>query len=225
MNEYYRGTTVRCSVTFKDAADVKANPGTVIFKFLDPSGNATSYLYGTDSEVVNPAVGEFHCDVYVDESGVWTQGWWGTDPVPAAAEAQFSVLESEFADLTILRGDSFSVSLTGLGSIANRSKLWFTVKKRKISLDIDAVIQIEVTAGLVRLNGMDASARSSNGSITVDEEDDGNITIALDEVETRALSEASGLYYDVQVLTTGGDVNTLTYGDLNVVLDVTRAVS
>ena len=125
----------------------------------------------------------------------------------------------------VKRGDSFSASLTGLGSIANRSKLWFTVRKSKSDLDIEVVIQIEVTAGLVRVNGMDASARSSNGSITVDDEDAGNITIELDEAETRALSRASDLYYDVQVLTTGGDVNTLTYGDLDVVLDVARAVS
>lgn len=126
--------------------------------------------------------------------------------------------------ITITRGDSFSGSLTGMGSIANRSKLWFAVKWNKGDADANALVLIEETSGLVYVNGA-AAETATNGSITVVVEDDGDITIVIDEAETANFAEASVLYYDVQVLTTDGDVNTLTSGDASVILDVTRAIT
>ena len=127
--------------------------------------------------------------------------------------------------ITIHRGDSLSASITGLGDISGRSKLWFTIKAQRSLVDAAAVVQIEESAGLVYLDGADASARSANGSITVTDAVAGDITIALDEVETDDLDVATGLYYDIQVLTSGGAVSTLSSGSAAVTADVTRAVS
>lgn len=126
--------------------------------------------------------------------------------------------------IEIRRGDSMSEPIAALGSLAGRSKLWVTVKKRTEDTDSEAIIQWEETAGLVYLNGADASARAANGSITVDDEVVGTITVALDEVETDDLPVRSNLVYDVQVLV-GGTVTTLRKAMFSVVSDVTRVVA
>jgi len=126
-------------------------------------------------------------------------------------------------DLTIRRGDSFSVALTALGDISGRTKLWFTVKEKAVQSDTAATFQIEETAGLVYIDG-DAAGTSGNGSITVDDAAAGDITVALDEAETAKLRPNDALVYDVQVLD-GGDVATLAAGDAEVTADVTRAVA
>ena len=127
--------------------------------------------------------------------------------------------------ITFQRGDSFSASIAGLGNISARSKLWFTVKTNRDYVDSASLIQIEESAGLVYLNGADASLRASNGSITVTDAAAGDITIALDEAETDDLAAVTGLYYDIQVLTSGGAVSTLSSSSASVTADVTRVVT
>jgi hypothetical protein len=124
--------------------------------------------------------------------------------------------------VTIRRGDSLSLAITGLGDISARTMLWFSVKTADSQADTAAIIQIEETAGLVYLNGT-AAGTPANGSITVDDAVAGDITVALDEVETDDLVPNS-LTYDVQMLA-GGDVTTLTEGIANIVADITRAVA
>lgn len=125
-------------------------------------------------------------------------------------------------DMSIRRGDSLSVAITGLGSLVGRTKLWFTVKEGYPDADTASIIQIvEGVGGLIYLNGV-AAGVPANGSITVDDAVAGDITIVLDEVETAKLKPDS-LGYDVQVLN-AGDVTTLTAGDVTVIADLTRAV-
>jgi len=40
--------------------------------------------------------------------------------------------------ITILRGDTLSLAITGLGNISSRAKLWFTVKVSKTDADADS---------------------------------------------------------------------------------------
>ncbi len=135
-----------------------------------------------------------------------------------AAEIQ-AVLEG--SRIAIHRGDDLSVSLTGLGSLASRTHLWFTVKRDKSDVDTAAIIQITEGEGLTRLNGAEGTA--GNGSLTVDDEDAGNITLVLKAVETAKLRRAN-LHYDVQVLI-GGVISTRTESRCNIAVDVTRATS
>lgn len=125
--------------------------------------------------------------------------------------------------ITILRGDSLSVAIAGLGDISTRSKLWFTAKQDTGDADTSAIIQLEETDGLVRLNG--AAGTAVLGEITVTDEDAGDITITLDETATDDLTPRRNMSYDVQVLTATGTVTTLTSGTLHVTADVTRAVA
>ncbi len=131
------------------------------------------------------------------------------------------------SDITITRGDTLSASLTGLGSLAGYVSIDFTVKIDKDDDDSEAIIRIRKNAsgtgdGLLVLNGTVAGT-AANGSITIDDEDDGNITIALDFAETVVLVDRSKMYYDVQEITTSV-VTTKAIGSCDVSPDVTRAI-
>jgi hypothetical protein len=123
--------------------------------------------------------------------------------------------------VTIHRGDSLSVSITGLGDISTRTKLWFTVKRSPADADTASIIQIEETAGLVYLNG--ATGTAILGDIAVDDAVAGDITITLDETATDDLVPQSGLYYDIQ-MKTATTIETLSAGPCNITADITRVV-
>lgn len=125
-------------------------------------------------------------------------------------------------DVSIVRGDTMAVAITGLGNIAARDKLWFTAKRNANQTDAQAVIQIEETAGLVYFNGA-AAGTPANGDITVDDAALGNITVTLDEARTAELALLSGRY-DVQMLS-AGVVRTLAIGSFAVTEDVSRVTA
>lgn len=126
------------------------------------------------------------------------------------------------SDLVCKRGDTFTASLTGIGALTGRTKLWFTVKGNKAQADTAALLQIVEGTGLTVLNG--AAATASQGSLTVTDASLGNVTIVLDEEATALLRPSAHYYYDIQMLSAGGVV-TRTEGDFEVHEDVTRAIS
>lgn len=52
---------------FKNANEVVTDPTVVTFKQRTPSGVETTYVYGTDAEVVRYSAGNFHVDVLLTE--------------------------------------------------------------------------------------------------------------------------------------------------------------
>lgn len=119
-------------------------------------------------------------------------------------------------NVTVNRGDTMSVALTGIGNIAARTKLWFTVKRSVLDADSAAELQIDLT-GLILLNG--AAGTLGNGSITIDDETAGDITLAL--IAADAAKLPVGEYsFDVQMLA-GATVTTLVDGRFKVAVDVT----
>ena len=151
-------------------------------------------------------------------AGVWAHG---TRTLTQSAVSIAAAVSG--SDLSIYRGDSLSASITGLGDISGRTRLWLTVKEKASHGDAAATFQIEEGAGLLYIDG-EGAGTAGNGAITVDDEDAGDITVTLDEAETAKLRPNNALVYDVQVLD-GGDVTTLTAGDAEVTADVTRIVA
>lgn len=130
------------------------------------------------------------------------------------------------ADLmTERRGDSWSITVTGLPDNSGYTSIWFTVKHRASDADTAAVIQVKLNAsgtddGLLYVNGA-AASDATKGSITVNSTT--SITIVLDESVTDDL--IPGLYmYDIQTLIAGA-VNTPSAGQFEVSADVTRSVA
>jgi len=127
------------------------------------------------------------------------------------------------AALTLHRGDTFSVSMTGLGNITTRTKLWFTTKQRTHHPDNAAQIQVIEADGLTVIAGS-AAGTPANGSLVVTDAATGSVTLTLDEVETAKLAPGVGLLWDVQ-MRTATTVTTLAIGTLEIVADVTWATS
>ena len=147
-----------------------------------------------------------------------------TDLMGASSVSYVTAIEG--TTITILRGDTLSVSLTDTGDLTDYVSIDFTVKSDKLQTDDEATIRIRKNAsgiddGLLRLNG--AAPTTETGSITIDDEATGDITITLDETATKELSTGS-YSYDEQRITAAG-VKTLTTGKLIVISDVTRAVA
>ena len=95
-NSYDGGDLVRVSLAFTDENGTDADPTTVRGRFRDPDGAITTYLYGTDAELVKDATGRYHFDVSPATSGEWRYRGEGTGAVQAAAEGRFSVRASAF---------------------------------------------------------------------------------------------------------------------------------
>lgn len=124
--------------------------------------------------------------------------------------------------IRIRRGDTIGIPFSGLGSLTGRTKLWFSVKRETEDTDNEAIIQIEESGGLLRLNG--GLTVSSLGSLVVANAAAGDVNVLMSAELTRQLKLASAHCYDVQVLT-AGVVTTLTQGQFAVYGDVTAAVS
>jgi hypothetical protein len=70
--------------------DVLSDPGTVTFRLRRDGYGETTYVFGTDVEVVKDATGQYHADVSLDRIGTWLWRWEGTDPVVAVMEGTLS---------------------------------------------------------------------------------------------------------------------------------------
>jgi hypothetical protein len=127
------------------------------------------------------------------------------------------------SSITVLRGDTWSIQLTGLGNITTRTKLYFTVKRLFTDADSEAEVQVSESGGLIIING-DVAATPSNASITVNNATTGDITITVAAVETAKLDLLKDIYYDVQVVKPTA-VNTLVYGNFTIAGDSSRATS
>ena len=165
-----------------------------------------------DSDHVQGAVGE------LTAGEVWA---YSTRTLTMTAAAITAGLSG--STITIQRGDTLTVSISGLGDISGRTGLWFGVKKAVRYADTKALVLIEETAGLEYINEAAASV-AGNGSITVTDESNGDITITLAAVETAKLPPFNNALWDVQMLSASG-VETLTDGDTDIVGDVVRAVT
>ena len=142
-----------------------------------------------------------------------------------AAEVAAAVAGST---LTIHRGDTFTATLTGLGSLADYVSLDFTVKSKRSDDDDSAVVRIRLNAtglgdGLLRINAAEAGT-PGNGSITIDDLAAGDVTLTLAADETEGLTPHVGYFYDIQMITATA-VETLTAGTCNVTADVTRLIA
>jgi hypothetical protein len=149
---------------------------------------------------------------------------WGHDTRTLTQTAASVVAAISGDKISIRRGDSWSVSWTGLGDLSTMDKLWFTLKSDVDDADTASLVQIEEGAGLVYLNGATA-AEAGDGAITIDDAGAGDITVTLQEAATAVLAPATGLRYDVQLLTSGGTVTTLTRGNAVVLADVGRVIT
>ena len=76
---------VRIAANFQDDTRVDIDPDTVTVKIYSPQGTISTYVYGTDAQVVRLTTGDYHVDVTPDESGRWRWRWVSTGSGKASA--------------------------------------------------------------------------------------------------------------------------------------------
>jgi hypothetical protein len=69
------GQAVRIPINFEDSSDADIDPATVQFQFKDPRGVITTYVYGTDAQLIRSDAGDYYVDVVPDRSGRWYYKW------------------------------------------------------------------------------------------------------------------------------------------------------
>jgi hypothetical protein len=96
---HYVNTTVRIAVNFQDDDGTDVDPSTVSFKSYSPNGAISSYVYGTDSEVIRANTGDYYVDFVPAQSGRWFYRWASTGSGTAIAlEGEVVVQASVFFD-------------------------------------------------------------------------------------------------------------------------------
>lgn len=101
--KYYAGSPVRVGAHFEDDTGTDVDPSTVTFVWRSPDGTETTYVYGTNANVVRSSAGDFYAEVTPTEGGRWRYAWsttgtnktirfWGTvvvqdDPFSAYASS------------------------------------------------------------------------------------------------------------------------------------------
>lgn len=131
------------------------------------------------------------------------------------------------SSVTVYRGTTWSISLTGLGDITTYDTIYFSVKEDLGDAEDSAFLRVKDTAsGLLRWNQA-APTAATNGTITRDDEAAGNITISVEVAETVSAPLRSSLHYDVKGVDNDGSVVMLSMGlkSFNILGDVTKAVS
>ena len=134
--------------------------------------------------------------------------------------------------LTLAVGGGTAHILVGLGrdfqySEASDGTRYFVTNPDVLEVSADGLARglAVATTRLTVVNGA-TYATTTDGTLVVDNETTGQVTITVKPAVTDDLSQAQGLYYDVQSLI-GAVVTTETAGALNVntTQDVTRAVA
>lgn len=123
-------------------------------------------------------------------------------------------------DLNIRRGDTWDYTWSNL-SVSDVSKAQFTVKTSKSHADTAAILQVDSDTGLLYVSGA-AASDATKGSVALTAS---TIQVIIDASITAGLTATKSLYWDLQVIRTDGDVDTLLDGECNIVADVTRATS
>jgi hypothetical protein len=80
---------------FQDLAGTLLDPTVVKLSFKTPAGVTTTYIYGTDAQLVKVSTGKYYVDLNANAAGTWYYRWWATGTGQAAEERQFVVRDAE----------------------------------------------------------------------------------------------------------------------------------
>jgi uncharacterized protein YfaS (alpha-2-macroglobulin family) len=95
-NVYDKGDLVQCACVFTDGNGAALDPGTVTFKVTNPAGTTTTYVYGTDAQLVKSGTGNYYVNVSAAGGGEWLYRFESTGTGQAAVEGRFRVQGSAF---------------------------------------------------------------------------------------------------------------------------------
>jgi len=177
------------------------------------------------------ATGAIDADALAADAGteIATSVWGGAGYTGGRTLTQASTSTADTSSTGAIRrtrGDSWSITITGLPDNTGYASMWFTLKDKKSDSDSASRIQIKKNTsgsddGLLYVNGA-AASDATKGSITINSTT--SITIAVDESITDDMPAPFGGYYDVQTLISG-TTNTPESGAFEITADITRDIT
>lgn len=96
MAVYDVGDKIRLTHTFTNLAGVVTDPTAVTFKMKKPDGTTTTYVYGTDAELVKSATGIYYVDWTFTMADSHKYRFAGTGTVTTSDEGTILVRRSWF---------------------------------------------------------------------------------------------------------------------------------
>lgn len=105
---YRLNEVVKIDTTFK-VSDVLTDPTTVTLAVTNPSGTITTYLYGTNVELVKDSVGTYHLNVTANQLGLWQYVWTGTGAVESVKESYLTVTQG--ASIPLVAGQDIGTTV------------------------------------------------------------------------------------------------------------------
>ena len=187
----------------------------------DVSGLATAAALATaQADLDNPD--QYKADLTGISTLTAAQVWAHTTrTLTQSAASILAALEGSV--ISVYQYTTWSFSLTGLGDISARSKLYFTAKGNLDDGDSEdaTILQVEETDGLLMIGGEEASDPLM-ATLVVDNAALGNITVTVDDSVT-GLENQHGLY-DVKMVTAAGTTQVLTISTFQIKSVVTKAV-
>ena len=143
--------------------------------------------------------------------------------VLTTSTASGSSVEQDENELTLHRGDTLAISLSGQGNLSGRQKLWFTLKSKRSDSDSAAQLLAEETEGLLVLAGS-APAAGDTTTIIVEDADLGTVAILVSAAASMKLQPTTTGVWDLQLRDGSGTVRTLVHGTLKITADITQRI-
>ncbi len=125
--------------------------------------------------------------------------------------------------ITVRPYTTWTINISGLGSLVGRTKLWLGVKDDPATeADTASFLQVEETAGLQYING--AVGVGANATLTVTDAVAGNITITVNKSQT-GIPPRAGRVWQVKMGIAAGVDTVVSEGEFNVGQTVTRTTA
>ena len=149
-------------------------------------------------------------------TSVWA---YGTRTLTQSATQVAAVVQG--SDIAVNSYNTWTIAITGVGSIADRTELYFTVKQDlEDDADASSILQVSEGTGLLFIDG--AAGVAGNASITVTDAAAGNFTVVVSASVTRI--GAKTCRYGVKKIT-ATTVVTMAEGSFSVDAPPARAIA
>ena len=95
VNSFFSGDTIRFQVTFT-VGSTNTDPSTsVTFRIKNPNGVVTSYIYGTDADLITSATGIYYINLALTLTGEYNFRWEGAgSTAPGVSEGRIRINKS-----------------------------------------------------------------------------------------------------------------------------------
>lgn len=125
--------------------------------------------------------------------------------------------------ITVRPYSTWTISVSGVGSLVGRTSLWFGVKDDPaIQADASSFLQVEETAGLQYING--AVGVGANATLVVTDPVAGNFTVTVNKSQT-GVPPCDGRVWQLKMGIAGGADTIIAEGEFNVGQTVTRTTA